>query len=225
MIELDDVSVFVGDGTRERVVLDRVTFAIPTDKFFVVLGQAGAGKTVLARLLSGVVDADEGSVFREGRISFPIGFTGGFERRLSVRQNIFQASRIYDADFFEILEFVSRAIGGEDELDQVWEDVAAAERVKFSYLIGYAIPFDTYIIDGRVEVGDDDFRKFCKKMFEVRASQAGIVLTTRNPRLARRYGYGGAVLHGGKLWAVSDLEEGIEFLDSLPSVATSSMDD
>ena len=172
---------------------------------------------MVARLLAGVIEPDEGRIRRHARISFPVGFTGGFELRLSVRQNILHACRIYDASFEQTLEFVARATGLSDELNQPWSKVPSAQRQMFAYALSYAIPFDTYIIDGAVAVGTDEFRQLCIKCFEARRAQAGVILTTRDVRVARRYGRVSAILHDEALWPMDDLDTALDYFNALPS--------
>ena len=43
-----------------------------------ILGLNGQGKSTLIRIISGAERPDSGIVTRKGRVSWPIGFTGGF---------------------------------------------------------------------------------------------------------------------------------------------------
>lgn len=48
-------------------VLDDVSFDVPTGKTLVLFGPSGAGKTVLLRLIAGVIDPDQGDIEVSGR--------------------------------------------------------------------------------------------------------------------------------------------------------------
>lgn len=52
---------------RSNVVLDDVTLSVPGGETLVLFGPSGAGKTVLLRLVAGVIDADQGSIVIGGR--------------------------------------------------------------------------------------------------------------------------------------------------------------
>lgn len=52
---------------KTHKVLDNVSFDVATGETIVLFGPSGAGKTVLLRLIAGVVDPDEGSIFLNGQ--------------------------------------------------------------------------------------------------------------------------------------------------------------
>jgi phospholipid/cholesterol/gamma-HCH transport system ATP-binding protein len=52
---------------RGSVVLDRVSLDVPDGATTVILGPSGVGKTVLLRIMAGLLKPDEGRVFRDGR--------------------------------------------------------------------------------------------------------------------------------------------------------------
>ncbi|MBM3330223.1 ATP-binding cassette domain-containing protein [candidate division WOR-3 bacterium] len=52
---------------RERVVLDHVSLDVSDGATTVILGPSGIGKTVLLKIMAGLVRPDEGRVFHDGR--------------------------------------------------------------------------------------------------------------------------------------------------------------
>jgi phospholipid/cholesterol/gamma-HCH transport system ATP-binding protein len=52
---------------RNRVVLDHVGFDVPDGATTVILGPSGVGKTVLLKIMAGLLRPDEGRVFHDGR--------------------------------------------------------------------------------------------------------------------------------------------------------------
>ena len=50
-----------------QLVLDDVTFTIPGGETTVVLGPSGTGKSVLLKLIVGLIQPDEGSIHLDGR--------------------------------------------------------------------------------------------------------------------------------------------------------------
>lgn len=53
---------------KDDVVLDGVSLEVPTGKTLVLFGPSGAGKTVLLRLIAGVIDPDAGEIEIGGRL-------------------------------------------------------------------------------------------------------------------------------------------------------------
>jgi phospholipid/cholesterol/gamma-HCH transport system ATP-binding protein len=52
---------------RDNVVLDHVSLDIPDGAATVILGPSGVGKTVLLKIMTGLLAPDEGRVFHDGR--------------------------------------------------------------------------------------------------------------------------------------------------------------
>jgi phospholipid/cholesterol/gamma-HCH transport system ATP-binding protein len=63
MIRVEGVSKRFGD----KVVLDHVSFDVPDGATTVILGPSGIGKTVLLKIMAGLLRPDEGRVFHDGR--------------------------------------------------------------------------------------------------------------------------------------------------------------
>lgn len=219
MFVLDRVSIARGSGAQATVVLDEVTSTLPSDEVFTVLGVAGSGLTTLAHLLSGILRPDSGHIARPPRVSFPLGYASGFSRQLSVRQNIVHASRLYDADPKEILSFVAGICAEREELETDWGSLLAPRRAAIAHAIGYALPFNVYIVDNVIAAGSGSFREACFAMFEQRARQGGIILMAKDIRVARRFAQRGAVLKDGKLHAFNDFEDAEAILQSGAGIA------
>jgi phospholipid/cholesterol/gamma-HCH transport system ATP-binding protein len=57
----------VSKSFRDKVVLDRVSLDVPDGVTTAILGPSGVGKTVLLKIMAGVLAPDEGRVFHDGR--------------------------------------------------------------------------------------------------------------------------------------------------------------
>ncbi|MBV9229774.1 MAG: ABC transporter ATP-binding protein [Chloroflexi bacterium] len=94
-LEVRNLTKYV-DG---RLVIDRVSFRVNDGEFFVVLGPAGSGKSVLLRLIGGLDQPDEGQVLIDGQdvtmlppgqrnIAMALQNNYGLYPRMDVYQNI-----------------------------------------------------------------------------------------------------------------------------------------
>jgi phospholipid/cholesterol/gamma-HCH transport system ATP-binding protein len=63
VVELRDVNLSFG----EKQVLDAVSLAVDPQERLVIIGQSGAGKTTILRLIIGILQPTKGSVFFKGR--------------------------------------------------------------------------------------------------------------------------------------------------------------
>jgi capsular polysaccharide transport system ATP-binding protein len=215
MIILDELTCVLASGRLRTTILQDVSVVLPTDTHLVVLAQSGAGKSTLLRLFSGAVLPTAGTITRYARVSYPIGYTGGFKRSLTALENIAHAARVYGADVDEVVTFVAEVTEMGHALDEVYGDLPSQLSRRMAYAVSYAIPFDVYLIDDRVAAGDPEFRTRCEYMFEQRTKQSGFILTTSNSRYAKKYGKKAAILHDGAMVLYDDFEKALRDFDRL----------
>ena len=80
----------------DRVVLDGIDLDIPRGETTVVLGPSGTGKSVLIKLLVGLLDADEGSILVDGTDVATAGHTELFALRKRIGM-LFQDGALFDS--------------------------------------------------------------------------------------------------------------------------------
>lgn len=68
MIELRDVSLRIGKTT----ILDRISLSIQTGESIAIVGESGAGKTSLGRILLGLVEPSSGQYLHDGKDVFSL---------------------------------------------------------------------------------------------------------------------------------------------------------
>lgn len=68
MLELRDISLFVGRGDAVHPILADVDVKIPSKHFTAIIGPSGCGKSTLLKTVAGIVEGEEeGDIFWEGR--------------------------------------------------------------------------------------------------------------------------------------------------------------
>ena len=66
MLELKNICFDVQEGTKEIEIIRDVSFTIPDNKFVVITGPNGGGKSTLARLIAGIEKPTGGSILLDG---------------------------------------------------------------------------------------------------------------------------------------------------------------
>lgn len=222
MIQLLNVSLHLSAGKIQSGVLDNVTVTLPTSKRFVLLGHQGSGKTSVLKMLAGLLLPNSGTIERFANISYPVGSARGFAPELSIRRNLVHAADLYGVAAAETIKFVDTVSGHLVPLDQPWRSVPGPIRSIYAYALSYALPFDTYLIDSFIGVGDLRLRQMFSSLLERRISEgAGMILATKDTRVAKRYGESGATLHQGQIIVSDNIDNLIEaFNETAPSAAS-----
>lgn len=174
-----------------------------------ILGLNGQGKSTLIRILSGAERPDSGTVTRKGRVSWPIGFTGGFNGSLTGRENLRFTSRIYGADIGEVTDFVEAFSELGPYMDMPVKTYSSGMRSKLAFGLSMAIGFDFYLIDEAWSVGDASFQAKAEKIFKERKAHATLIVVSHSVATIRKNCDSAAVLHNGLLTVYDKLEDAL----------------
>jgi len=199
MIEFRDVTKSYGHGDRKKVILGGFNGVIEKGKNIGILGHNGAGKSTLMRMIAGTEMPDSGNIVRDGLVSWPLGFSGGFHQSLSGRQNIEFISRIYGMDSREVFDFVADFADIGKSIDDPIRNLSSGMRARIAFGVSMAIDFDFYLIDEVIAVGDTAFKKRCKYVLEERNKASTLILISHSNLILKEFSEVGAVLHKGKL--------------------------
>ena len=207
MIEIRDVTKAYRTQAGEHVVLDRINATFESNVNVGILGVNCAGKSTLLRLLGGAEHPDAGKIIRHGRVSWPIGFSGGFNASLSGEENCRFVARIYGADVDEIVEFTR----GFAEIGHYFampvRTYSSGMRARLAFGLSMAIDFDTYLVDEVTAVGDANFQKKCRAAFEERSERSSVIMVSHSISTIRSYADRYALLRRGRLTFYDDLDE------------------
>ncbi|HHN72798.1 MAG TPA: ABC transporter ATP-binding protein [Thermopetrobacter sp.] len=214
-VHLHEVSKIYRLRNGQRVVLDNVTFSFPRGMNIAVLGLNGAGKSTLIRLIAGAEEPTSGRILRYSRVSWPLGFSGGFAGSMTGRENVRFVARIYGRDEEEVEDFVRAFADIGEHYFMPVKTYSSGMRARLAFGVSMAIDFECYLVDEILAVGDAVFRQRCEEMFTDKLQEADIIMVAHSPRLLRRYCNAAAILDGGRLTFYPDLEEGVEAYDEL----------
>lgn len=210
MIVFEKVSMTVTTYYRTRTILSPTNLVIPSNRRIALLGPSVEDKTILVNLLSGLILPRSGRIIRKARVSFPVGYLGGFERELPVRKNVAHLARLYDADVQALVNFVERVADLGSSFDKPYGLLTGYERSYLARIVGYSIPFDLYVLNNAVGRSKKNSNEdISRDMFEARSRTAGMIIPTRSPKFAREYCDMGLVLQDGQLQLYDRIEEAL----------------
>lgn len=217
MIELIGVTKQYRVGRKEKTVLNNISARIEPGCNLGILGQNGAGKSTLLRLLGGAELPTRGEIVRSGKVSWPIGFGGGFHGSLSGRENLNFICRIYDVPIDDVRGFVEEFSGLGDYMDMPVNTYSSGMKAKLAFGLSMSIDFDFYLIDEVTAVGDTSFKRKSKEEFDKRKDRSTLLVVSHNINTIREHCERIAVLHDGDLHFFDDMDEGIGFYENLPA--------
>lgn len=207
MIKLQNITKRYKTTAGINTVLDNVTMVFPKGRSVGILGVNGAGKSTLIRILGDAEPADSGRVIREGRVSWPLGYTGGFQASMTARENARFVARIYG----ESTEYVEQFTEEFSELglyfDVPLRSYSAGMRSRFAFSVSLACNFDYYLVDEALETGDARYKDKFRRAFEERRESASVILVSHNEQMIRRNCDMAAILHNGRLDMYDDLKD------------------
>jgi len=211
MIHLIDVEKHFDTDVGIRQVLKGARMSIPTDKRVGVLGRNGAGKSTLLNMIAGVDQPSAGMIVRESRLSWPLGYAGGFHGDLTARENISFVARLYDVDYNKTFELTEEFAEIGDYVDMPVRTYSSGMKSRLAFGLSLAIKFDCYLIDETIGAGDRFFRAKSRRVFLEQSKDAGMLLVSHNETTIREYCEIALVLFDGVLVPFADLDDAIDF--------------
>ena len=207
MISLDHVSKSYRVGYKQHAVLDDISFTFPRLKSVGILGANGAGKSTLIKIIGGAEKPDTGRVIRTSKLSWPMGYSGGFQGDLTGRENARFVARIYGADFHQVEQSTTEFSELGKYFDQPLSTYSAGMKSRFAMAVSYALDFEYYLVDEALETGDARLKEKFRQVFKERRQTSSVILVSHNENTIRRNCDVAAVLTNGKLHYFEDLDE------------------
>lgn len=200
---------FVAWIKRQRVradtfpALDDVSFQVGEGESVAVLGLNGSGKSTTLKLVSGVLEPDDGAVFTRGRVAGLIEVGAGFHPDLTGRENVYLNAAILgmskeetDARFDQIVEFSE--IG--DFIDQAVKHYSSGMFMRLAFSVAIHVELDILLVDEVLSVGDAPFRAKCTaKIKELTAQGVTMLVVSHSVGMVKELCDRGIVLRKGKV--------------------------
>ncbi len=214
MLQFVDVSKSFWTGERRKVILDRASFRIDLGYSMGILAPNGTGKTTLIKMMAGLEKPDEGNIYRNARISFPLGFMGGVVPRLSACENSRYIARMYGLDPDYVEAFCRWVCGIEEYFDMPVGTYSGGMRSRFNFSLLLALEFDIYLIDeGMPASTDAEFNRRAGTILADRLKHATVVIVSHQPSTLEKFARRAAVLRDGQLYQFDSLEEAKQLYD------------
>ena len=208
MLEFENVSKSFWTGKQRKVILDRATFRVELGNSLGILAPNGTGKTTIINMMAGLEKPDEGTIRRNCRVSFPLGFMGGVVSKHNARENVRYIARLYGLDPDYVEAFCRWICNLEEYFDMPVGTYSQGMRARLNFSLLLALDFDIYLIDeGMPSTTDVTFNKRAGSILRERLKDATIIVVSHKPATLEKFCRSAAVLRDGQLHMFETLEE------------------
>jgi capsular polysaccharide transport system ATP-binding protein len=215
MIQLSDVYKYYRADGNTKVILNHVSMVFDTSRSYGLLGVNGAGKSTTLRIIAGTELPNSGTVRRTVRVSWPLGFAGGFHPEMTGRENVRFVSRVYGTDIRKTELFVEDFSELGDYLDAKVKTYSSGMMSRLGFAMSMAVEFDVYLIDEVTAVGDARFQMRCQEAFAERRKNAGLIVVSHSMETITAYCERAGVLVEGRLLMFDNTNQAIEMYNRL----------
>lgn len=214
MLEFVNVSKSFWTGTQRKVILDRASFRVDLGNSLGILAPNGTGKTTLINMMAGLEKPDEGEIYRNARISFPLGFMGGVVNRHTAKENCRYIARLYGLDPDYVEAFCRWLSDIKEYFDMPLGTYSQGMRARFTFALMLSLDFDIYLIDeGMPSSTDANFNKRAGDILRERLENTTVVIVSHQPSTLERFAKSAAVLKDGRIHMFETLEEAKQLYD------------
>ena len=161
-----------------------ISFTLEQGDMLGIIGTNGAGKSTLLKVISGIIEPTQGSVYREGTIAALLELASGFDGDLTVRENTYLRGAMlgYTRKFMdEMYEQIMQFSELKEFEDRPFKQLSSGMKSRLAFSIASLVQPDILILDEVLSVGDGAFRKKSEaKMREILASGATTILVSHS---------------------------------------------
>ena len=122
-----------------------------------ILGRNGCGKSTFLKLVSQILEPDEGTVEVEGKIASILELSMGFHNDLSGRENIILRSALYGIPREEVMKHIEEIITYSDLgvfIDNPVRTYSSGMRSRLAFAIMVNVEADIFLVDEALSTGD-----------------------------------------------------------------------
>lgn len=207
MLVFDSVSKAYRLKGVTKTILSDFSFQFLANRNVGIMGKNGAGKSTMMRLMAGIEPPDSGHVYRTSRVSWPLGFSGGFNGSMTGLENIRFVSRIYGQDTEQVIDYVTEFAELGKSLRLPIKTYSSGMKARLAFGLSMAIDFDIYLIDEITAVGDEDFKRKSKAVFQDKLARSQIIMISHSPTTIKDYCDCGLLLAGERICFFEEVDD------------------
>ncbi|MBY7896583.1 ABC transporter ATP-binding protein [Vibrio fluvialis] len=166
--------------------LSNINFEIKKGETVGLVGANGAGKSTLLQIICGTLNATEGEVIVDGRISALLELGSGFNPEFTGRENIYFFSAMQGMKKKEIedkMEDILAFADIDEFIDQPVKTYSSGMYVRLAFSAAIHVEPDILVVDEALAVGDEAFQNKCySKINAMRDAGVTVLFVTHSPQ-------------------------------------------
>ena len=171
---------------REFWALKDVSFDVARGEAFGIVGDNGAGKSTMLKLLTGIMRPTSGNIVVRGRLSALIEVSAGFHQDLTGRENVYLNGAILGLKREEIRRKFDEIVafsGLEEFIDTPVKRYSSGMFARLGFAVAAHVDPEVLLVDEVLSVGDYAFQRKCmERMTQVIERGTTVVFISHNLR-------------------------------------------
>ena len=154
---------------RSHWALKGVSFELRHGQCLGVIGDNGAGKSSLLKMLAGTMHPSTGTLERQGRVTAILELGAGFHPDFTGRDNLYFGGSLIGIDAVTMRTLEAQIIAFSElgeAIDRPVKTYSSGMAVRLAFALVTAVEPDLLIIDEALAVGDQHFQKKCVERIE-----------------------------------------------------------
>lgn len=195
---------------RSHWAVREVSFSLKRGQCLGVIGDNGAGKSSLLKLIAGTIQPSVGSIERVGRLTAILELGAGFHPDFTGRDNLYFAGNLIGLSREELIELepgILEFCELNEAIDRPVKTYSSGMTVRLAFALVTAVQPDVLIIDEALAVGDQHFQKKCvERILAFRSNGCTILFCSHSPYHIRHLCDTAMWLDGGRVREFGETE-------------------
>ncbi len=205
---------YLGDVHASR----NLSFSVEKGEAVAFLGQNGAGKSTILKMVTGVTYPTSGEVIVNGRVSAILELSAGFDQQLTGRENISLRGQALGLSGKEIKKLEPAIIDFAElgiYIDQPLRTYSSGMKARLGFAFAVSIEPEILVIDETLSVGDKKFSAKCVTRIReiIEDEDVTVLFVTHSSSLAKEFCTRGIVLKEGTKCFEGPIEEAITYYE------------
>jgi lipopolysaccharide transport system ATP-binding protein len=203
----------------ERWAVRHVTFRVDQGASLGIVGQNGAGKSTILKMVTGTTRPTEGTIAINGRVSALLELGLGFNPELTGRQNAVHSAGlmgISGQSIQHLLPSIEAFAEVGDYFDQPIRTYSSGMQMRVAFSVATCLRPDILIVDEALAVGDSYFIHKCyQRIREFRESGTTLLMVSHDPSAIQALCDRAVLIDSGRMVLEGTPHEVIDYYNAL----------